>query len=212
MTMQEESGATPGSSDAGNDGAGEGSNAASSTDYFSGLDEGSQKWINDNGISKDDPKAMLSGVVTKSREMEKLIGGSLKVPGEDATPEDLQAFYDKATEKLVPADAAGYEYELPEGVPEDMPYDSDFADQFKAFSHEAKMPANVSKQTHDWFVKEMAGAVAAQREADTVAHTGAVKAATKALEAEWGGTDTDEHKAAQEHVARPSTVWAAMNS
>ena len=144
MTMTEGS-AEAGSPEAGNGETIEGS-MASASDLLSGLDGDSRNWIDANGIKGDNPADLLSGLVTKSREMESLIGRSVRLPGEDATDEDVAGFYDRMTERLRPDDPSGYQYELPEGLPEEMPYDADFVDAWRNFSHELKLPLHMFRQ------------------------------------------------------------------
>ena len=197
MTMSEGS-APAGSLDAGNGEAAEGS-AALASDLLSGLDGDSREWINANGIGGETPQELLSGLVTKSREMESLIGRSVRLPGEDASQEDVAGFYDRVTERLRPQDPSGYEYELPEGLPEDIPYDADFVDAWRDFSHEMKLPAQVSAKAHDWFMQNAAKAVEGQRQQAISDHQDQARATTQALVSEWGNPNSEEFKANQEY-------------
>ncbi|MEX3008354.1 hypothetical protein [Hoeflea sp. TYP-13] len=190
--------ADTGSPEGGNGNGGEGSNANVS-EFLSGLDEGSRGWIEANGIKADDPAALLSGVVTKSREMESLIGSSIKVPGKDASAEDVQSFYDKATERLLPKEANGYEYTVPENMPENVPYDSEFADAWREFSFESKLPPALSAKAHDWFVENAVKAQEANKAATDEAYEGIVLKASEAIKAEWGAPDSETHKTGMEH-------------
>lgn len=190
--------ADAGSTPAGNGDVQEGSSPSPSTDIMSGLDAGSREWITNNGIKTDDPAAMLSGLVTKSREMESLIGRSVRLPGEDATDEDYAGFYDKVTERLRPQEASGYEFDVPETMPENVPYDSEFADEFRAFAHEVKLPKSVAKQAHDWWVSKAVEKAKANQEAYLTEYTERVTSATKAIGEAWGPEGSEGYKAKQE--------------
>lgn len=198
MTMLEGSAAEAGSLDAGHGGAAEGS-AASASDLLSGLDRDSRNWIDANGIGGESTEEILSGLVTKSREMESLIGRSVRLPGEDATDEDVAGFYDRVTERLRPQDPSGYEYTLPEGMPEDMPYDADFVDAWRQFSHEMKLPSQVSSKAHDWFMQNAAKAVEVQWQQSQRAYDDKLRAASGTLEESWGRAGSETFKANQEY-------------
>lgn len=197
MTMSEGS-AEAGSLEAGNGEATEGS-VASASDLLSGLDRDSRNWIDANGIGDGNPAELLSGLVTKSREMESLIGRSVRLPGEDATDEDVDSFYDRVTERLRPDDPSGYSYELPDGLPEDMPYDSDFVDAWRDFSHEMKLPARISAKAHDWFMQNAASAIEGQRQHSQQVYEDMLRSSSKTLEASWGRVNSDTFNASQEY-------------
>lgn len=196
MTMSEGS-AEAGSPEAGNGEATNGS-LASASDLLSGLDEDSRHWIDANGIKGDNPAEFLTGLVTKSREMESLIGRSVRMPGDDASDEDLAGFYDRITERLRPKDASGYQYELPEGLPEDMPYDTDFVDAWRDFSHEMKLPAQLSAKTHDWFLGHAAKAIEGQQQENRLAYEEMLRSATDTLQESWGKVDSETFRTNQE--------------
>ncbi|WP_136661711.1 hypothetical protein [Nitratireductor sp. XY-223] len=200
MTMSEGS-ASAGSLDAGNGEAAEGS-AVLASDLLSGLDGDSRNWIDANGIGGETPQELLSGLVTKSREMESLIGRSVRLPGEDASEEDVAGFYDRVTERLRPDDPSGYEYALPEGLPEDMPYDADFVDAWRDFSHEMKLPAQVSAKAHDWFMQNAARAVEGRRQESQQFYEETLRSASKTLEENWGRPGSDAFNANQEYFSK----------
>ena len=197
MTMSEGS-AVAGSPEAGNGEAANGS-MASASDLLSGLDEDSRHWIDANGIKGDNPAEFLSGLVTKSREMESLIGRSVRLPGENASDEDVAGFYDRITERLRPKEASGYRYELPEGLPDDMPYDSDFVDAWRDFSHEMKLPVQLSAKAHDWFLDHAAKAIEGQRQENRQAYEEMLRSATDTLQDNWGKVDSQSFRTHQEY-------------
>lgn len=170
---------------------GEGSSTEGATNPFSGLqDEGIREWIDKAGV-KD-----VEGLAKKAMGAEKLIGRSVQLPGDDASDDDWNEFYAKAAGKLKPENADGYEFALPEGIPENMPYDDDFASKFKSFAHEISLTKRQAAQLHDFFASN----AGEQFTANTEAMAETAKAATKAIEDEWGKAGTETHKAAQEHL------------
>lgn len=84
---------------------------------------------------------------TKSKE-------ALKLPGEDAKPEDWDAFY-KAVGR--PEEPTGYEFKVSKEVPENFPYDDKAADSFKDAAHKAGLRPEQAQSLHDWFVNSLTG-------------------------------------------------------
>jgi hypothetical protein len=201
MTTLDGSVLETGSLEAGNGGSDNGSKPSAS-DLFSGLDRDSRNWIDANGIKSGDPAEMVAGLVTKSREMESLIGRSVRFPDGDAGDEEVSRFYDRVTERLRPSVPSGYAYALPEGLPEDMPYDSDFVDAWRQFSHEARLPAAVSAKAHDWFLQHAARAIEAQKSESRAFHEQLAEASTKVVEDAWGPDGSERYAANREHFDR----------
>jgi len=201
MTTLDGSATDAGSLDAAEGGSDTGSNPSASN-FLSGLDRDSREWINANGISDDDPAEMFSGLITKSREMESLIGRSVRFPAEDASAEEVDTFYDRLTARLRPEDAAGYEYSLPEGLPQDMPYDSEFADAWRQFSHDAKLPAHVSAKAHDWFLQHAATAIQARQSENNALFERLAEDSTKAIEEAWGPQGSRRYATNREHFSK----------
>lgn len=164
---------TPGST---NGGSGEGS-AAAAADPFAGLDAGTREWIGKAGL-KD-----VASLAAKARNAESLIGRSIQLPGKDAKPEEVDAYLAKATAPFRPEKPEGYELKLPDGLPENLPYDQDFAAKFKAIGHSLGLTAKQAAGVHDFYVKATADAFT-KGATDTAAKAAA---ATEALQKEWGG-------------------------
>lgn len=169
---------------AANGAGGEGS-SASAADPFAGLDTGTREWIGSAGI-KD-----VASLAAKARNAESLIGQSVRLPGKDAKPEDVDAFLSKVLSPYRPEKPEGYEFKLPDGLPEGLPYDKAFADRFKAAAHAAGIPTKAAAALHDFYVKETAAIFQTATEATRTQ----VEAATKALETAFGGAkDSDAFK------------------
>lgn len=162
------------------------------SDPFSGLETDTRSWVEKAGI-KD-----VATLAAKARNAESLIGKSIQVPGDDAKPEDIDKFLDKATAKYRPKDAAGYEFKLPEGVPKEMPYDADFATAFKAEALKGGLTTRQAGLAHDFYVQTAAKSFAAQQAAEADLQT----KATDALVAKWGQPDSDTFKRSSEMATR----------
>jgi hypothetical protein len=150
--------------------------SAATADPFAGLDSGTLEWIGKAGI-KD-----VGSLAAKARNAESLIGNSVRVPSDDATAEDWQKFYAKVGR---PEKADGYEFKLPDGLPEDLPYDAEFANEFKAWAHETGLTPKQAQALHDKFVGKTAGMTAAQREAMTASMNERAIKATEGMEKAW---------------------------
>jgi len=183
-------------SNSGGEGEG-GSGSGTPASLLDGLETDSRDWLKANGILKDGEEVkdsdVLTGLITKSRETEKLIGKSIRVPGDDASEEEVSKFR-KALG--VPEDAAGYEFRLPEDYPEEVPYNSDLAEKFKPVAHKLGLTAKQASGLHEFVAQygvSNMGETAAAVEARGVA-------ATTALEETWGPQDSDQYKANLEYA------------
>lgn len=169
-----------GSADAGNPGGspGEGGNAGASG-------EGAATWLGSDVPEGMDSfvanKGWKSGVeaVTSYQNLEKLMGAdkagrTVVLPGEGATPDELNAFYNRLGR---PEEPAGYDIPLPEGMEQ-----SDFADWARGTFHEAGVSAEAAK-----LVTEKYNEFAAQSmEQSQQAYEAQVAEDTTALQREWG--------------------------
>ena len=176
--------ADAGSADAAKGAGDQGSNAGAA-DPLAGLDTGSREWVEKNGVKS------LADAVKTAREAQSLIGRSVQIPADDAKPEDVDKFLSKATEKYRPKDAAGYEFKLPDGVPEGMPYDAEFAGEFKQWAHDNGLTASQAQKLHDnWVGKAVTAFTKSNEDLATKVST-----ATADMEKEWGASDSEGFKA-----------------
>lgn len=192
---------TTGSPDGGNPegaivSASDGSNVDTQTNPFSGLTPDNQEWITAKGFKDID-------TFTKSyRELESKSGNSLSLPGKDAGQEDWDKFYSKVNERVVPKDASGYEFKLPEGLPENLPYDEDFATEFKSFALESSLPPQVAGKVHDFYVQKVAALTTAQAEAAKTALEDKASNAADVIGKEWGKEGTDKFRENSDNFAK----------
>lgn len=190
--MAEEQAASTGSDASGNPSGGDTAAATSGSggavnDSWAGLltDEGNRKTVEAKGWLTKGPDAVVSGY----RELESKLGKAIVPPGDDAKPEDWNAFYGKLGR---PETADKYEFKLPDGLPENFPYDGKSAEKYKVWAHEAGLPPKQAQVLHDLFVKDTAEQIAAHQEA----YAKAVETAHNEIVKEWGepGSGTYERK------------------
>jgi hypothetical protein len=154
----------------------------STSDPFSGLqDAGIRDWVGKAGIKT------VEDLAVKARNAESLIGRSVQVPDDKAKPEDWEKVWGRLGR---PEKADGYDFNLPEGVPKEMPYDADFANEAKGAFHQLGLTAKQAAGVHDFYVKKQGAAFAANAE-------GLSKRAVDAtadLEKTWGPQEGDAFK------------------
>jgi hypothetical protein len=98
-------------------------------EHWAGEDKDLQSFAETKGF-KDGATAL-----TAYRELEKLQGKMVTLPGEDATDDD----WDKFTGKLRPRNVGAYADQAPEGLPEGT-YDEGIAAVMKQAAHDAGIP------------------------------------------------------------------------
>jgi hypothetical protein len=138
-------------------------------------------WVNEDGSYKTED------VLKSYQTLEKRIGSMVAVPDDKAKAEDRDAFFQKLG---WPGKPEGYEFARPEGLPEHIPYDAAFADKFKVWANEAKLPVGQAQALHDQYVKQFADDIASfQQELQ-----GKAKAAHETLTRElWGDPKSEAY-------------------
>lgn len=122
------------------------SQAAPVNSWHSGFDQDTVGWLDNRGLTKLDEKSALPELVKGFRNAEKYIGTPaeklLRLPDWDkADKVELDQFYGKLGR---PADASGYEINVPEGM------DASFSEIAKAKFHELGLTAKQGKALADW--------------------------------------------------------------
>lgn len=146
------------------------------------------------GLSKDNRSLVeakgwnaMDDVADGYRNLESHASKALVLPGDDASQDDWAAFYDRLGR---PEKPEGYEFRLPEGIPEDMPYDDTLKAQFQAWSHQAGLTPRQAAMMHDLYVQNAGElhnqAIEGTQQAVTAAHDALVKV--------WGDPETEGHK------------------
>lgn len=131
-------------------------------DWLAGLSQENRSLV--EAKKWDAPDAMLKSY----RDLEAHASKALVPPGKDATQQDWDAFYSKMGRPKTPE---GYRFDLPTGVPDDMPYDDTLKTQFQVWAHEAGLTPKQAATMHDKYVQQ-AGQTYSQAVDDTTAKVG----------------------------------------
>jgi hypothetical protein len=140
----------------------------------------------------------LDDDLTSYRELEGRLGQALIPPAADASADEWSAFYGRIGR---PEKPEGYAFNLPDGLPEQLPYDDAFAMRFKTWAHEAGLSARQAQALHDQYLRDFAGQHAAAAEAEVQAVGDAHDAIVKA----WGDPASEAYK---RKVRSPAVAFA----
>jgi hypothetical protein len=150
-----------------------------------------------NGLVKDPDN--LSYVTTKGwqspddavksyRDLEvEATKNKIAFPGKDSKPEEIDAFYEKLG---VPKEVKGYEFKMPEKLPENFPYESEAAENFKGMAHKLKLTPDQAQGLHDWYV----GQQATSFEGDVLSTVKKVESAHDLIVKNFGDPKSDSYK------------------
>lgn len=174
-------------------GTNEGSSVPAANDFLAGLqDAESRQWVESKGY-KD-----INNIVSDARYADKLkaeVGDlrskSLTPPAQDAKPEEWDSFYAKLGR---PEKAEAYDFKMPDGLPENLPYDGEFANQYKAWAHQAGLTPKQAQSQHDAFVKYQAVQTAKHQEAQAAAEKQQTEAAHAAITKAWGDKGSNSYQ------------------
>ncbi len=90
-----------------------------------------------------DPGALAKSYV----ELEGKIGTAVQVPGNDATPEEVDAF----NARVRPESAEAYELPVPENLPEGLAPEPEFLGEFKGLAHKIGLSQRQAASLNDWW-------------------------------------------------------------
>lgn len=86
---------------------------------------------------------------------QKLVGGSIRVPGKDAKPEDVEKFHGTLRTHLgVPESAEKYVLSAPANTPEGVTWDSEKAKSFGTFAHSIGLTQKQVEKLAEWDMGE----------------------------------------------------------
>lgn len=161
-----------------------GSNGSSNdTAWLAGLSEDNRSLVDAKGWSG---KPDINPILDSYRNAEAQLGKALVPPGDDASDEDHEAFYAKLGR---PEKPDGYQFKMPDGLPEDFAYSDELAKEFKDWAHAEGLSPRQAQRLHDRFVGQQAAAWTAHAE-----ETGAsARAAHEAIIEAWGEPGTEKH-------------------
>lgn len=150
---------------------------------FADEDKDIREWITKTGFKG--PK----DIAKSAFEQQKLLGNSIRIPGEKATEEERAAFLDKLGR---PKEAKGYTFEAPKDLPEDLPYDGERADEFRGVAHNLGLTDAQAKGLHDWFAGKTVEDFKAYGAGNAEKQLTTAKEQTAILVKEWGPLDGDQ--------------------
>lgn len=171
---------------------------------YEGLEADNLEWLQKNEALRTDPKALAKHAFNQ----EKLLGSAIRVPKDDATPEERDAFLNKLGR---PENPDGYQFTPPKDMPEGLAYDGDFASAFKAKAHELGLTAKQAAGLHDMYVGRMVEGYGAQTARQQSALKERADAATADLVKLWGPLDGQTAKTNFEFANRVFTLAPGGN-
>tara|TARA_R110000787_G_scaffold152035_1_gene265754 strand:+ start:142 stop:1002 length:861 start_codon:yes stop_codon:yes gene_type:complete len=144
--------------------------------WTDGLEEPVQAFVSAKGWR--DAGAMVESY----RHLERKLGerAGIQVPAPDADEAAWNGFYRAAGQ---PESPAGYEFSMPEGLPEDFAYSSEMADLMRGWAHDAGLNARQAQKLHDAYVGHIGQWTRSYKSDQERRRT----AAESELKAEWGG-------------------------
>lgn len=148
---------------------------------LAGLGSDNREWLTKQGYTMT-PEG-IAKLAKQVREQAKLIGGSIRIPGKDATEEERNAFLDRLGR---PKSAEAYDLPVPENLPEDLPYNGERANEFKGVAHKMGLTQSQIAGLHDWFVGSAVNDHQASTRANGERDAVSAKTATATLEKAWG--------------------------
>nr|WP_321456134.1 hypothetical protein [uncultured Cohaesibacter sp.] len=119
--------------------------------------------------------------------------GMIKVPGKDASDEDRAAF---AKALGVPDTADGYQFSLPEKMPENVQYDEKLATSFKAKAKEIGLTPMQAQALHDFQMEAVGSQASSMMEGQKQAEaekTAKAEASHDALVKAWGKEGSESY-------------------
>lgn len=174
-----------------------------------GSNGGGETWV--AGLQDEENRTLVEAkkwagpddALKSYRELQNHASKALTMPGEDATAEDWDAFYSKLGR---PEKADGYEYQMPEGLPDNFPYDEGLAVESRNWAHEAGLSPKQAQTMHGKFVQY----AAAQQAQHDKAMQKAEGETHRALVQEWGEPDTEGYKRNVELTTRAARQLGVM--
>lgn len=175
-----------------------GSTPETQPDPFADLDADTREWLGKREVKS------LSDAAKLAHEQSKLLGNAIRVPGEKATEEERNAFLNKLGR---PETADGYEFTVPDSLPENLPYDAERAEGFKSLAHEIGLTAKQAAAVHDWAAKNAVDDFTGLSEAQHARLAERAKGETEKLVKRWGPLDSETTRANLE-LADRALKWA----
>lgn len=189
--------AEAGNPDGGNGEAAKGSDASSAATENRSAEAGNLDWAKAKGWLNEEGALDTGKLAEGYQNLEKRIGTIKAVPDDKATPEQVDEFH---RSQGWPGKPEGYEFKLPEGLPENLPYDEGFANTFKQWASDLRLSAKQAQGLHDSWVKQFATDAAAYEQETAAAKVTAdkaladsAKAAHEVIVKDWGEAGSESY-------------------
>jgi hypothetical protein len=124
-------------------------------------------------------------------EQAKKLGDAVRIPGKDATEEEIVAYKTKAGIPLTPE---GYEFKAPKDLPEGLPYDGERAKGFAAEAAKLGLTKAQAQGVHDWAAANAVTDFSTGKEQSDAQKVATAKAETEKLSKLWGPLDGQTFK------------------
>jgi len=137
----------------------------------------------------------VDGVFAGYRGLQEKLNGSVSMPGADASPEQQAEFYSQISAGWTPKD--GYRFNMPGNLPENFPYDQDFAKEAGTWFQEAGLHPSAAQVLHDKWVGKMTEQFSASEQSANDAaqkQAEAVEEAHRELVKEFGEPSSDGYQ------------------
>lgn len=152
------------------------------------------------------PDSILDGY----RSLQQKLGTAIYLPGDKADPEEQAAFYQDLAKSWTPE--TGYQFKLPESLPEDFPYDQTFAEEAGGWFREAGLHPDAAQKLHDRWLGKMSEQFAAQQSdvsEAAQAQAEAVERAHQSLVRDYGDPAGDRY---QNLVAKADRALSSLKA
>jgi hypothetical protein len=116
--------------------------------FLSGLSEEHRAFASENGWQD------TGSVLNSYRALQDQLTDAVMLPGEAASADEQSAFYGDISKSWTPKN--GYQFKMPESLPESFPYDQAFAEEAGGWFQEAGLHPEAAQKLHDSWVGKMA--------------------------------------------------------
>lgn len=162
-----------------------GSGGVVANDWTAALDEDTRKTVGAKGWKS--PADAVKSYTELFRTYTETTQNALKLPAPDAPDAEWDAVFAKMGR---PEKPEGYEFKLPDGLPDVFFYDDTAAQEFRAMAHEAGLSPKQAAKLHDkWVLSQAHKAATFAEKMETQA-----REAHNALVKEWGDPDSESFK------------------
>lgn len=151
------------------------------TDVFASLSEENRAFAQQKGLSAE--QFDINKVFDMHRNADKLIS-------QGAHKQTQPAGGQTGDGSEVPANPAGYEFKMPDGMPEGMAYDNSFASKFADWAHNQGMSKAGAQQIHDFYVQHVGEHFSSSTAQQTEQLNTRVTETFDTLTKEWGQPET----------------------